>query len=78
MMAKSPMVDDYSKKIGGYDGYDVREAVTTMKKADEIKTDPKFLAVVVVEMNRESDKLDKSAKLLKKVGKKLKANREEK
>ncbi len=76
-MAKSPMVDDYSKKIGGYDGYDVREAVTTMKKADEIKADPKFLAVVIGEMDRESDKLEDSAKLLKKVGKKLKAIKKE-
>ena len=74
-MAKSPMVDDYAKKIGGYDGYDVREAVSTMRKADEIKSDPKFLAVVVKQMNKEADELDESASLLKKVSKKLKSIR---
>ena len=67
------METDYSKKIGGYDGYDVREAVRTMQKADEVKADPKFLAVVIKEMGKEADKLDASASLLKKVSKKLKA-----
>ena len=60
-----------SKKIGGYDGWDVREAVSTMKRAAEIKADPKFLKVVVAEMNKESDKLEDEAILLKKVSKKL-------
>ena len=68
-------IESTPKKIGGYDGWDVREAVRTMKRAAEIKADPKFLAVVIGEMNRESDKLEKSAKLLKKVGNKLKAIR---
>ncbi len=68
-------IENTPKKIGGYDGWDVREAVRTMKRAAEIKADPKFLAVVIGEMNRESDKLEKSAKLLKKVGNKLKAIR---
>ena len=72
-MATSPMQSENAKKIGGYDGWDVREAVSTLKRADEIKADPKFLAVVVKEMDKESDKLEESAKLLKKVGKKLKA-----
>ena len=70
-------IESIPKKIGGYDGYDVREAVRTMKRADEIKADSKFLAVVIKEMDKESDKLDESAKLLKKVGKKLKAIRED-
>lgn len=65
------------KKIGGYDRWDVTEAVSTLKRADEIKADPKFLAVVIGEMDRESDKLEDSAKLLKKVGKKLKSIRKE-
>ncbi len=64
-------------KISGYDRYEVEEAVRTMKRADEVKADPKFLAVVIKEMDKESDKLDESAKLLKKVGKKLKAIRED-
>ena len=64
---------DRPKKIGGYDRWEVTGAVDTMKRAAEIKADPKFLAVVIGEMNRESDKLEGEAKLLKKVGKKLKA-----
>ena len=60
-------------KIGGYDAWRVKSAVDTMKEADQIKNDPKFLKVVIGEMNRESDKLEDSAKLLKKLGKKLKA-----
>lgn len=74
----SSAIESTPKKIGGYDGWDVRAAVDTLKRADEIKADPKFLAVVIGEMNRESDKLEKSAKLLKKVGKKLKSIREKK
>ena len=71
----SSAIKSTPKKIGGYDGWDVRSAVDTMKRAAEIKADPKFLAVVVGEMNRESDKLEGEAKLLKKVGKKLKSIR---
>ena len=52
------------KKIGGYDGWDVREGVNTMRRAAEIEKDSKFLAVVVKEMNTEADDLEKKAKLL--------------
>ena len=69
----SSAIESMPKKIGGYGGYDVREAVRTMKRAAEIKDDPKFLKVVVTEMDKESDKLEDEAKLLKRVGKKLKA-----
>ena len=63
-------------KIGGYDAWRVKQAVTTLQEADEIRADDKFLAVVIKEMSRESDKLEESADLLKKVGGKLKAIRE--
>ena len=52
------------KKIGGYDRWDVREGVSTMRRAAEIEKDPKFLAVVVKEMNNEADDLKKKANLL--------------
>lgn len=60
------------KKIGGYDGWDVREGVNTMRRAAEIEKDPKFLAVVVKEMNKEADKLEDKAKLLVTTSAKLK------
>jgi len=52
------------KKIGGYDRWDVEDGVRTMRRAAEIEKDPKFLAVVVKEMNTEADDLEKKAKLL--------------
>ncbi len=61
-----------SKKIGGYDKWDVESAVSTMRRAAEIEADPKFLKVVVAEMNREADKLEDTADLLVKTSKKLK------
>ena len=76
-MLTSPTQNKRKKEIGGYNTWDVEEAVNTLKHADEIKADSKFLAVVIGEMDRESDKLEKSAKLLKKVGKKLKSIRKE-
>jgi hypothetical protein len=59
------------KKISGYDGWDVREGVNTMRRAAEIEADSKFLAVVIKEMNREADKLEDKADLLVKTSKKL-------
>ena len=59
------------KKIGGYDGWDVREGVNTMRRAAEIEKDSKFLKVVVAEMGREADKLEDKAKLLVKTQAKL-------
>ena len=52
------------KKIDGYDRWDVREGVSTMRRAAEIEADPKFLKVVVAEMGKEADKLEDKAKLL--------------
>jgi hypothetical protein len=60
------------KKIGGYDGWDVREGVSTMRRAAEIEKDPEFLAVVIKEMNTEADDLEKKAKLLVTTSAKLK------
>ena len=60
-----------SKKIGGYDKWEVESAVRTMREAAEIEAKPKFLAVVIKEMNREADKLEDKADLLVKVSAKL-------
>lgn len=73
----SSAIENKPKKIGGYDRWDVEEAVKTMQRADEIRADDKFLKVVIAEMGRESEKLDESASLLKKVGDKLKDIRKE-
>ena len=59
------------KKIGGYDGWDVREGVNTMRRAAEIEADPKFLKVITKEMTKEADKLEDKAKLLVKTQVKL-------
>lgn len=60
-----------SKKIGSYDKWEVESAVSTMRRAAEIEKDPKFLAVVVKEMNKEADKLEDKADLLVVTAKKL-------
>lgn len=60
------------KKIGGYDRWDVESAVDTMRRAAEIKADPKFLKVVVNEMNKKADTLEDEANLLVKTSAKLK------
>ncbi len=59
------------KKIDGYDGWEVRNAVDTMRRAAEIESDEKFLKVVIKEMNREADKLEDKADLLVKTQAKL-------
>lgn len=61
------------KKIGGYDSYKVRNAVSTMRESAEIEADKKFLKVVIAEMNKESDRLENKASLLSKTSAKLKA-----
>lgn len=60
------------KKIGGYDAWKVRSAVTTMRESAEIEADEKFLKVVIAEMNKESDRLEDKASLLTKTSAKLK------
>ena len=61
------------KKIGGYDAWKVRNAVSTMRESAEIEADKKFLKVVIAEMNKESDRLEDKANLLTKTSAKLKA-----
>lgn len=61
---KTKAIESKPKKIGGYDRYEVEEAVRTMRRAGEIEADEKFLKVVVKEMHRESDKLEDTADLL--------------
>lgn len=65
-MAKlSPVESDNEKKIGGYDGWEVRSAGSTLRDAEKIKNDPKFLKVVLVEMDKEADKTEKAAKQIR-------------
>jgi len=59
------------KKIDGYDRWEVTNAVDTLKRAKEIEANPKFLKVVLDEMDRESVKLDKTSALLRKTRKQL-------
>lgn len=60
-----------SEKIGGYDRYEVRNAMDSIKRYDEIKADAKFLKVVLGEMDREAKKLDASATLLRNTKKRM-------
>ena len=69
----SPCSPDNPKKIGGYDRYDVEDAVRTMRKSAEIEADPKFRKVVAAEMNKDAKNLVKKADLLTKTSAKLKA-----
>ncbi|MHA2264971.1 MAG: hypothetical protein ACXAEN_21470 [Candidatus Thorarchaeota archaeon] len=69
----SPCSPDNPKKIGGYDKWDVEDAVRTMRKSAEIEADPKFRKVVAKEMNKEAGQLVKKASLLTKTSAKLKA-----
>jgi hypothetical protein len=69
----SPCSPDNPKKIGGYDAWDVKEAVRTMQKSAEIEKDPKFLKVVTNQMNKEAGELTSKASLLVKTSAKLKA-----
>jgi hypothetical protein len=71
-MKTSPAIEENKKTIGGYDGFDVREAVRTLKKAEEIKSDPKYLKVVLGEMDNEAKKTEAAAELIKKTSAKLK------
>ena len=72
-MPVSPCNDNTPNKISGYDGYDVREAVRTLKRAEEIKGDTKFVKVVLKEMDKEADKTEKAASMIRKTSNKLKS-----
>lgn len=62
-----------SEKIGGYDRWKVKSAVSTLKEAEEIKADSKFLKVVLAEMDKEADKTEKTANVIRKTSAKLKS-----
>lgn len=62
-----------SEKIGGYDRWKVKSAVSTLKEAEEIKIDSKFLKVVLAEMDREAIKTEKTVDIIKKTSAKLKS-----
>lgn len=68
---KSPAIEEYKSKIGGYDGYEVRDAVRTLRKAQEIKNDAAFLKVVLIEMDKEAAKTEETADLIKRTSSKL-------
>jgi hypothetical protein len=72
-MSASPISESTPNKISGYDGYDVREAVRTLKRAEEIKGDAKFIKVVLKEMDKEVDKTEKAASVIRKTASKLKS-----
>lgn len=58
--------------IGGYNRWDVEEASRTLKKAEEVKSDKKFLKVVLAYMEKDADKTEKTADLLRNTSSKLK------
>ena len=64
---------DKPDKIGGYDRYKVQDAVRTLREAEEIKGDSKFLKVVLKEMDKEADKTEKTASVIRKTASKLKS-----
>lgn len=72
-MAKTSPIEENKKTIGGYDGWDVREAGNTLKRAEEIKADPKFLKVVLNEMDKKADKTEETANLIRRTSTKLKS-----
>jgi len=72
-MAKvSPLDESSDKKIGGYDGWEVRNAGDTLRSAEKIKSDSKFLKVVLTEMDRKADETEKTADVIRKTSTKLK------
>ena len=72
-MAKvSPIDESSDRKIGGYDGWEVRNAGDTLRDAEKIKGDPKFLKIVLAEMDKKADEIEKTATLIRKTSTKLK------
>jgi hypothetical protein len=61
------------EKIGGYDRWKVRSAVTTLEEAEDVKSDKKFLKVVLKEMDKKADKTEKTASIIRKTSAKLKS-----
>jgi len=52
---------DKPKKIGGFDRYEVEGAARTLIEAQEIKAKPKFLAVVIKEVERQALAAERAA-----------------
>lgn len=48
--------------VKGYDHYEVKSAVDTLKRAEEIKNDPAFMSAVEEEARRQADALRSIAK----------------
>lgn len=61
---------DRPKKIGGFDKYEVESAARTLIEAQEIKAKPKFLKVVIKEVERQAEAAKRAA-LEKQVAAKL-------
>ncbi len=59
-----------SKKIGGFDKWEVESAARTLIEAQEIKAKPKFLKVVIKEVEKQAEAARRAA-LEKKVAAKL-------
>lgn len=55
------METDRPKKIGGFDRYEVEGAARTLIEAQEIKAKPKFLAVVIKEVERQALAAERAA-----------------
>lgn len=68
----SAISEDKPKKIGGYNRWDVTSAVDTLNRAQEIQSDPKFLEVVLAEMDRKATKMKKTADVVSITAAKLK------
>ena len=67
--------DDKSKKIDGYDEWEISSAVDTLIKAKEIQKDEKLLKLVRIELKKRKDAVDDALteeQVEDKVGKKLK------
>ncbi len=59
-----------SKKIGGFDKWEVEDAARTLIEAQEIKMKPKFYAVVIKEVEKQAAAAQRAA-MEKKVAVKL-------
>ena len=59
------------EKISGYDRYKVEDGGRTLRRAEEIKSDPKFLKVVLSNMDKEADETEKTVSIIRKTTNKL-------
>ena len=60
-----------SEKIGGYDRYEVRNAIDSIRRYNEIKDDSKFLKVVLKEMDKQAAEKESDAALLRNTKKRM-------